>query len=102
MAVFYAVQLFVMVVVIIVRDGFTPGDDLQALGAALMRDGSALSFGTIATTIVCGLCIAGAIKLKRATTLKDYLALNPVPLATLARWVGLVVVLNLISDLLNL
>lgn len=65
-------------------------------------DGVILSVSTFITTIVCSTLVVWIIKLKRGSNLTDYLAIRPVPMRTLLKWLGLLAVVIAASDTLNI
>jgi len=64
----------------------------------VVENGTVLSVGTMVTTVLCCTLIAGIIKLKRNADLRDYLCLKMVPLLTLLKWVGIMVLVDAASD----
>ncbi|MDZ7781875.1 MAG: CPBP family intramembrane glutamic endopeptidase [Halioglobus sp.] len=77
----------------------TPLSDIDLTG--LESHGGALALATIGTTIVVLPLLLVVIKLKRGSSIGDYLALAPVSLGTLAFWSGAALALMLVSDLLK-
>ena len=65
-------------------------------------DGVILSVSTFVTTIVCGTFVALIIKLKRGSNITDYIAIRTVPLKTLLKWLGVLVVFIAASEVLSL
>ncbi len=73
--------------------------ELLDLMASANQNGVLLSIATFSSTVICCALIAGVIKLKRGSDLADYLALRPVSLKTLLRWLGLMAIFIAVTDL---
>jgi membrane protease YdiL (CAAX protease family) len=69
---------------------------------SLALDGYVLAVATFITTFVGCALIAGIVKLKKHSVLKDYLAIRTVPLKTMLVWLGLLIGLLALSDALTL
>jgi membrane protease YdiL (CAAX protease family) len=69
--------------------------------AALAQDGYFLSLATFATTLVGCVIIAGVVKLKKGSRLREYLALRTVRLRTMLTWIGLTLCLIVLTDVLS-
>ena len=98
---FLALQVAALIAVIrLAWFGVPPGrvEDLMAWSAS---NGSMIAFSSVVTAILCTAMVAGIIKLKKGAKLRDYLALNPVPARTLAKWVGFTVVFIAAGDFLT-
>ena len=98
-----AVFIFGQVLVVtlhIHQAGMSPGEVERLFGAG-GANGWLVAVSTLTTTTVCCALIAGVVKLKRGATLREYLALHPIPAATLAKWLGALAILIAASDLLT-
>ncbi len=101
LAAFFLVQTAVTALVILgAKPEMSEAEFAHALAAA-GRDGAILSRATVASAVVCSLLLFGMVKLKRGATLARYLALRPVALPVLARWLGLMLLLLAASDTLT-
>ena len=61
----------------------------EAALQSTVNNGNAVAYANIASTIVCCSLIYGIIKLKKGTTLKNYLCLYQIPFQTAASWSGI-------------
>jgi uncharacterized protein len=76
-------------------------DQFGALLEKSQSNGVLLSFATLLTAALCVPLIFGIAKLKRGSRLRDYLALRPVPLRALGRWLGITALFLVASDTLT-
>jgi len=74
---------------------------LASLLQSAQNDGFVLAVNTIVTAAVCVPLILGIAALKRQSRIKDYFALEPVPLRALAWWLGSLIVFIALSDALT-
>jgi membrane protease YdiL (CAAX protease family) len=72
--------------------------EVLGLLEAAQANGLVLSVSTLVTTLVCTPLIIGVAKLKRGSSIKDYLALRSVSAKTLMSWLGLLMVFIALSD----
>src|SRR5215212_2226582 len=95
--VFVIVQFLVMAAYLLLTIG-DPGDKMMAALAALKFDGTFLALCTFATCLVCTPLILGIVKLKRGSTLKDYLGLRLPQLKSVLAWSVIVLAVCFLSD----
>jgi membrane protease YdiL (CAAX protease family) len=76
-------------------------DKLLALLEAALDDGTALSIATFATTLICVPVLVGIAAMKRDSRIREYFALQPVPLRSLLGWVAILLIFIAISDTLT-
>jgi membrane protease YdiL (CAAX protease family) len=100
-AVFTVLQVVVFFVVVALRNRGVSGPDYGRALESAVNDGTIISLATFATTVVCCALIAGIIKLKKHSVLKDYLAIRPVARGTMLRWLGLLACFAIVSDLIT-
>jgi len=99
--VFFVTQLVVMVIEIALSyHGKYTGSEFAAQLQSVTRNGNIQAHATIASTIVCCSLIAGAIKLKKRSTLKEHLCLYRVPTKTAVLWSGITLGYIVISTLI--
>jgi membrane protease YdiL (CAAX protease family) len=98
--VFVVVQLLVTGAYLLLTFG-DPGDRMGAVLEALKFDGTFLALCTFATCLVCTPLILGIVKLKRGSTLKDYLGLRFPGLKALLGWSGIVLAVCFLSDAIS-
>jgi len=67
--------------------------DLWELLGATVSDGYLASLAFLVSAVVSCAAIAGIVKLKRGSVLREYLGIKPVSLRTMLTWIGLLVVL---------
>lgn len=97
-AVFFVLQVFVALVVVIRgQDGFSE-QNITAMLESAQTNGVVLSLVTFATTLVCVPLVIGIAGLKKGSRIRDYFALNPVPVRSLLRWLGVLVLFLVLSD----
>ena len=72
---------------------------LLDLLASAHQNGVLLSLATFSSTVICCALVAVVIKLKRGSDLGDYLALQPVSLKTVLKWLALMAVFIAVTDL---
>jgi uncharacterized protein len=78
-----------------------PGASLSQSMILAANNGTFIALATIVTGIGCPPLIALIVKLKKGSDLREYLGLKPVPLAVLAKWIGLLAILIVVSDRLT-
>jgi len=100
--IFVVLQIATMTFIVVSRKPELTAPQLQDMLLAAQSDGFVISLTTIITTIVCCTIVAGIIKLKRDSNLADYLAIKSVPTRTLIAWLGILVALIAVSDLIAL
>jgi membrane protease YdiL (CAAX protease family) len=61
--------------------------------------GTLLAYASLATGLVCPALIVGIVKLKKGSSVRDYLRFNPVSGRTLFRWIAVTVALIALADL---
>ena len=99
---FIIVQAVTIALVVYSSTEHISGSDFEQLFASSANNGHFLSFATLATAAAgCG-AIAGIIKLKRGSLLKEYLGLELAPARTLLKWIGLAALFVVSSDSLTL
>jgi hypothetical protein len=100
-SVFFMLQTAVILLGVAVRGQATSEWSPEIIEAA-GSNGLLISLSTLLTTVVgCALVVA-AIKLKRGSDLREYLALVAVPWRTLAKWVGVLAVMLIAWDVFSL
>ena len=96
--IFVLVQTLTVFGVVALRYDVHSEAELAQLYFSLAQDGSVLAVATFVTTVLgCGL-IAGIVKLKKQSVLKDYLAIHAVPVKTMLGWLGLLAGLIVLAD----
>lgn len=98
-AVFVFVQSVVLLTLAQAQYPDTPLSEIDLTG--LESNGWALALATIVTTVAVLPLLLAAVKLKRGSSLRDYLALAPAGLGTLVFWAGAAIALMLLSDLVK-
>lgn len=99
---FIVAQLICMAVYLRITEGrFSSSDFSEALSHA-QYDGLIQSLCTFATTVICGLLIVAAVKLKRGSDLRQYLGLTLPSKRQIIRWSLLLGAVLLSSDLITL
>jgi membrane protease YdiL (CAAX protease family) len=94
-----AAELAVVVPFLIARGAFAPGADFDGIARRLGSDGLVLGIAEmVAAPVVLGL-VAAMVWLRKGPTLRDYLALHPVPRPVLLRWLLATVALAAVFDL---
>ena len=99
---FVVTQVAVMAMYIGVVYGDIPSSEVETLFSELGENGLVISLATIASLVVCGLLLAGVIKLKSNSSFQHYLALKAVGRGAMMKWLGVVLCLVIVSDLLTL
>ena len=99
---FVATQSIVMGIYIGINHGKAASSDYGKLVADLQYNGQVLSICTFASSLVCGLMLLGAVKLKKNSNLKHYLGFKAVDLQSLKFWFLVIISLIIVSDLLTL
>lgn len=100
-ALFLVVQTASSFAVVVLANPGIAAEDVAPLLIAAGSDGNVFAWSVIATTLVCGPAILGAVKLKRGSDLRGYLCLAPVERGTLLKWFGLLAVFAVASDLVT-
>jgi membrane protease YdiL (CAAX protease family) len=95
---FFVVQIAVTVGYLAVYMAMYPKTDFNKFVQGLTDNGLLLSLGTWASTPVCLGLVLLFVKLRRGWTVRDYLALKPVPVRTMLGWLGLSLVFVAVSD----
>jgi uncharacterized protein len=85
--VFVITQIFAIGIYIGLFYGKVAANDLAGLVSTLKNNGYVVSLCSITTFVICGGLIAGIIKLKKGTRIKDYLGLHSVNAKTLFFWI---------------
>ena len=99
--IFFIVQIITISAAIALREGGVSESKLEQLFISAGENGYFVSLSTFVTTIVCGGCIVGVIKLKKGSVLREYLCIRPVSLNTLLKWMGLLAVFIVLADLIT-
>ena len=100
--VFVALQTATVLIGTVIRspNGFSPSDPgFEDLLAAAAQNGTLISIATLITAVVCCGLIAGVVKLKKGSTVGEYLSLGGVPVRTYLNWLGATAVLVVLTDL---
>jgi len=87
--VFVVLQMVTITVILIAQDRYQSAAEYQRAFVEATTNGQVLSLITFVTTIVCTGILAGIIKLKKRSVLKEYLCLRPVPLQLTLKWAGI-------------
>ena len=90
-----------MLVAVISRKANLSASDIERLLSSAAEDGYLLSLATFVTTVVCCGLVVGVIKLKKGSTLIEYLCIRPVSLGTMLKWIGLLAGFMVLSDLIT-
>jgi len=99
--IFTVLQVVVLFVFLVMRNKGLSGSDFELALESAADDGTIISVATFATTVVCCALIAGIVKLKKHSILKDYLAIRPVARGTMLRWLALLACFAVLSDLIT-
>jgi membrane protease YdiL (CAAX protease family) len=99
--IFTMAQSLAVIVAVIVRAANLNETEFVQQVLAAEKDGTLLSIATYCSTIVAGGAIAIAVATKHGATLRDYLNLKPVSIRTALLWIGGLVVVLVLSDLLT-
>ncbi len=99
--IFVALQIVTFAGVVLSRHddlGRLSRSELEQVFSSTANDGVAISLMAFITTVVCGGLVVGVIKLKKGSILREYLCIKPVSLATIGRWLGLLLGLVAVLD----
>jgi uncharacterized protein len=99
--IFTLAQSIAVIVAVILRAPDLNEQELARQLAGVEKDGTVLSIATYCSTIICCGAIAIAIAAKSGARLRDYLCLNPVSVRAAVLWIGGLVVLLVLLDLLT-
>jgi membrane protease YdiL (CAAX protease family) len=97
-AVFLVLQFAIVLWAVVSRNENLSASEIAQLLESAAQDGYLFSLTTFVTTVVCCALILGVIKLKKHSLLKDYLAIRAITLGTMLRWLGLLAVIIILSD----
>ena len=100
--IFTVLQVFVFFVIVGLRNRGLSESDFGAALESAVNDGTIISVATFATTVVCCALIAGIVKLKKHSVLRDYLAIRPVARGTLLKWMIVLACFLAASDLITI
>jgi len=92
----------VQIIVTLIYAEVIHGDMSEDLLKQIEYDGTVLSIATFATLLICGLMVCGIIKLKKNTSLKEYLALNKISFSQAKFWIIATIALIILIDGLTL
>ena len=101
LAVFFALQITTVVVLVMINSGPLSESELSEKIASSAYNGNVLSLTIVLTSLVCLGLLVGAAKLKHGSILKEYFAMKAVSLRTLVNWIGLLAGTLVLSDLLT-
>ena len=99
--IFVALQVFTIIVVAVSRNSHLSESELSVLFGTVMKDGYLLSLVTFVTTVVCCGLVVSVVKLKKGSLLKEYLCIRQVSLKILLKWIGFLIGLIVLSDLIT-
>ena len=100
--VFIVTQVVVIGAIIAVKMASDTQFDIEHFAGSLAGNGMVFSLSTFATTIVCGGLVLLIIKVRKGTTIKAYLGLNPIDGKTLLGLLALSAGIIFVSDSLSL
>jgi membrane protease YdiL (CAAX protease family) len=100
--VFVITQMVVMGLYIGIQSAGKTAAEIDSQIEQVQLSGNLLAFSTLATLIVCGLMVFGAVELKKNSCFKQYLGLAKVSLQSIKVWVLIAVAFMLITDALML
>ena len=101
MVIFIVLQTTTIFVGLAFRNRRLSESELMARLGSAFEDGYLLSLASfLATAVCCGL-IVGVVKLKKGSLLTEYLCIRPVSLRVFLRWIGFLLGLVVLSDLLT-
>jgi len=100
--VFIVLQTVTITGILIAQDRHLGAVEFQHAFVAATTNGQVLSLVTFVTTIVCTGLLAGIIKLKKGTVLKEYLSIRSAPFSTLLQWLGVLVVFIASANVITL
>lgn len=95
---FVLIQAAVAIGYVLVRMQMQPQPDLDALTRDLAADGLLLSLASWISMPFCLGLVVLFVKLRRGWTVREYLALKPVPVRTMLGWLGISLVFVVASD----
>lgn len=95
---FVVLQVITILALVASSDRNVSGPELTDLIKSAGENGYVLSLSTFVTTMVCCGLILGVIKLKRNSTLREYLGLRAIPLRTMLKWTALLLCVVVLSD----
>jgi membrane protease YdiL (CAAX protease family) len=98
---FVIVQTAATLVVLLRGETDLSEDKILALLEGALDDGTALSIATFATTLICVPVLVGIAAMKRDSSIREYFALQPVPVRSLMGWVAILLILIALSDTLS-
>jgi len=101
-AVFIILQVITMVTVVLRGKHNLTEKQIYNFLMSAQGDGGVISLSTFVTTIICCALVAGIIKFKRGLSLASYIAIRPVPLKILLKWLGFLAVFIAASDSLTM
>jgi membrane protease YdiL (CAAX protease family) len=87
-----------LIAIALSHPGKISSKELQDGVLAAATDGNTLSIVTAVSTAAGCALIAGIIKLKKGSRLRDYLAIQPVPHKTFLKWMALLFILVAVSE----
>ncbi|MBY0379572.1 MAG: CPBP family intramembrane metalloprotease [Burkholderiales bacterium] len=95
------IYFFIQIIISIVYIKCFNGDDNKEAMASIQHNGMAVSFALFGASVLCSLILFYAIKLKKFSNLKDYLALNKISLNKLKYWILIAIMCVLMFDCIN-
>jgi membrane protease YdiL (CAAX protease family) len=95
---FVLLQTLTMFGVVLSRYDIQSEAELTQRYFELAMDGYVLAIATFITTVLGCALIAGIVKLKKHSVLRDYLAIRTVPLKTMLVWLGALIALLALAD----
>ena len=98
---FYALQVGTVLALARLPPQGIGEDEAARFFESVSADGTLFSIATFITAAICCPLVAGIIKLKSGSQVRDYLALQGVDRRTALRWVGALALVLLASDLLT-
>ena len=87
-SVFIIIQVITIIASALKNEQALNDEQLRDFFVSSVSDGGIISVSTLLTTVICCALIAAVIKLKRGSTLTDYLAIKAVPFRTLLFWLA--------------
>lgn len=97
--IFVVLQILTIIVAVVARKGHFSESEFLLIFNSAARNGYFLAISTFITTAACVVLIAGLIKLKKGSVLREYLAIKPIPRKAMLKWTGLLVSFVILSDL---
>jgi len=101
LAVFFALQIVTVIVLVMVTSGPLSESELSEKIASTAYNGNVLSLTIVLTSLVCLGLLVGAAKLKSGSVLKEYFAIKAVSFKTMVKWIGLLAAILVLSDLIT-